>query len=362
MLSSGNVSNANKEKRIYAGVVGRDWTQSEDTIIIPLDISCQDDGSSVFLNANGTKAIYRSKNYGKNWSAVTTPYIYSRPQVSADGNKIITADWGTSFIGVNGTSQGRIWVSTNNGTNWTERRYDNAQYQYFYTCGISKDGTKMYACIPDDFGYPEIYGPTSSPDSGIYKSTDDGATWTRMANSPQASSPGQTNNRYSFGSIGVSGDGNVLYGSIGTPNTGRIGYIYKSTDAGVNWTLLSNTTEREWWYYALSYDGSIVYAVRYGSDYIYRSFDQGATWTTVNTIEKYGEINCSSNGKNVFVVTADSSNNTGKVFTSNDYGETWIQQNNSSRFNRGIVCTADGDIAYKTYSITDGYSYTSKYV
>lgn len=362
MLSSGNVSNSNKEKRIYAGVVGRDWTQSSNAVIIPLELSCSDSGDSVFLNANGTKAIYRSKNYGVSWDAITTPYIYSRPQSASDGNKIITTDWGTSFIGVNGTSQGRIWVSTNNGTTWTERRFNNSQYQYFYISGISKDGTKMYACIPDDFGYPELYGPTSSPDSGIYKSTDDGATWSRLANSPVANSPGGTNNRYSFGSIGVSGNGNILYGSVGTPNTGRIGYIYKSTDAGANWTLLTNSSEKEWWYYALSYDGSIVYAIRYGSDYIYRSLDQGANWTTLNTIEKYAQISCSSNGKNVFVATADSVTGLGKYFTSNDYGATWIQQSNSSRLNRGTFCNADGDIVYATDSITDGYIYTSKYV
>jgi hypothetical protein len=75
------------------------------------------------------------------------------------------------------------------------------------------------------------------PNNGVYKSTDGGANWTQ-----QTASSAALPTSYAQGSqlSGVPGQAGHLFFAGG--NTGALP-LAKSTDGGVNWTAVSNTTE-----------------------------------------------------------------------------------------------------------------------
>jgi len=127
---------------------------------------------------------------------------------------------------------------------------------------------------------------------GVYKSTDDGATWVRKSPTGEHFSCTSIAQDIRVGfqdtwyySVGE-GSGN----SAGAPSAGYSGNgVYKSTDNGETWTRLtaSNTTALETFSVAQDYITKIIVDPTDGNVYaacvsaIRRSVDAGTTWTTV---------------------------------------------------------------------------------
>jgi hypothetical protein len=174
---------------------------------------------------------------------------------------------------------------------------------------------------------------------GIWKSTDDGATWT-MKISPaslhsvtclvQDTRSGNTSTWYA-------GSGELIGNSAAeyfAPFRGD--GIFKSTDNGESWNLLASTSTNlpqtfdklfdYVWNVAVDVsrtDSSIVYAATYGA--IYRSNDGGTSWNAVlggaTPYSIYTEVVVSSSGT---VYAALSSESTSKGLWKSSNGLTWI--------------------------------------
>jgi photosystem II stability/assembly factor-like uncharacterized protein len=56
------------------------------------------------------------------------------------------------------------------------------------------------------------------------------------------------------------------------------GYIYTSTDSGVNWTVRMTDITRDWVTTQISGDGTVLAAANHTSGYIYTSTDSGVNW------------------------------------------------------------------------------------
>ncbi len=204
---------------------------------------------------------------------------------------------------------------------------------------------------------------------GIWKSTDGGSSW-----SPKTDGEDQI----AFGSMANNGD--IVYAGTGEAwgNSDAVygGGIYKSTDFGDSWTLLSSTTGANIWNFKnilkLAFDPSgNIYAVTksynykhgvggyYTSGGLYESTDGGSSWTKINSTSTNYYNGCD-------VVPISSSiilfaTKSGGIFKTTNGGTNWNQVTSglpSSGFQR-IALAQDPSNTNTIYAVFHSTDYTS---
>lgn len=118
--------------------------------------------------------------------------------------------------------------------------------------------------------------------------------------------------------ISSSFDGNNVVAIV------KNGYIYTSSDSGVNWVERQAAGSRTWISVDSSSDGSIIMAS--SSDGVYLSNDYGSSWTKViNVSSNWRSVSVSSSGDVLIAVG-------GSIYISVDSGDNWstksLSQNN----------------------------------
>lgn len=172
-----------------------------------------------------------------------------------------------------------------------------------YSCThiIADKFGNLFANVEAGLDYHQVYG--------IYKSTDQGASWKHMA-FPNASV-------YAFA---YDEKNNVLYASIGDRiNNG----IYKSKDAGVTWESTHQPLDAEDSVTTLKVDqeGNL-----YVGTHIYGLFilnNKTQTWTHYRSADIGSISQIIIKDHIIYVATLDFSH--GSVFKSTDGGKTWVQ-------------------------------------
>lgn len=168
---------------------------------------------------------------------------------------------------------GRLMRTVDGGQNWTPTGFDARTAQAFPT---------RYADVPGAARNGEFYFAVRStgPSAGVYKTTNDGASFTRLAGLPAGRA---------FASIAVSPSnpdlvivgGDTLQGTVpGAP----LPQIWRSTNAGTTWTVVREEPAFSptvpgfaQAVTAISFGpGSTVYAATSGG--VLHSADNGATW------------------------------------------------------------------------------------
>lgn len=143
--------------------------------------------------------------------------------------------------------------------------------------------------------------------SGIYRSTDDGATWTRQYSTLSGTT-----------SIAVDGaNSNVVYAAADNPPIpGALNGLFKSTDSGITWTEVSSRTGTA--LYAPTRLTGVLYLVAGG---IYTSTNGGSTWSANLAPDNYNVFAIAlapSDPSVLYTVASD-----GNLYRSSDGGNTW---------------------------------------
>ena len=234
-------------------------------------------------------------------------------------SSISTNSWNSiSFSGTNGIAgsfgTGGLVYSSNSGTTWSNSNDSSNEY-----ITVSLSGSN---------GLAAAYGrkPTNT---GLWITSNSGVTWAQVANTnPAILTTEDVLSVAIDGTTGLAGP----YLAAPTVNTG----IYRSTDSGVTWTqVLSNDVIR---YIYLSGSTAVAFSNQNSSaNGIRYSTNGGATWTTsANTAGG----NVTGNWNNAsFVGTngiAGSNLNTGSggIWYTSNSGQSWTQ---SPSYNSGIV-------------------------
>ena len=148
------------------------------------------------------------------------------------------------------------------------------------------------------------------------------------------------------------------------------GSAYRSSDYGVNWTVISNLSGPTGYpvaalqtlYFrgtAISQTGQIQYIctkdIFYGSGYyfalVFKSSDYGATWTTIKTINAstvsvtLSSVATSSDGNYVYVASGDNLSY-GSVLVSNNAGSTWTETAGGVGNILDVSTTPDGEFVF----------------
>jgi hypothetical protein len=185
-----------------------------------------------------------------------------------------------------GTYDGGVFLSTNNGTSWSQTGLTNTNVH-----ALAVSGTNLFAGT----GW-----------AGVFLSTDNGTSWTAV-------NTGLTNtNVYALAVSGTNLFAGTLYN----------GRVFLSTNNGTSWTAASTGLPTNISVYALAVSGTNLFAGTYGGG-VFLSTDNGTSWTAVNTgLTNTNVYALAVSGTNLFAGTSP-----GGVFLSTDNGTSWTAVN-----------------------------------
>lgn len=245
-------------------------------------------GGGAFLSTDGTT-----------WNSVNNT-LSSDSKVlgfALSGSKIFLAEYAGYYV----------WLSSNNGTNWSQIANGLDESQIF--C-VAYDGTNLFA-------------GTDNGGVGIARSTDDGANWVTK-NTGLA-------NLYVH-AIQIVGTtilaGNLSYG------------VARSTDNGDNWSLITSGVNYPICCFAVS--GSSIFAGNNNARGVYRSTNDGVDWTHVIGYGVGANLQISVYALAVYGTAIYAGHDAG-VMMSIDNGDTWSDITNglASTYVQSIaVCDA----------------------
>ncbi|MCL4813882.1 MAG: hypothetical protein KJ061_15435 [Vicinamibacteraceae bacterium] len=156
----------------------------------------------------------------------------------------------------------------------------------------------------------------SGPEGGIYKTTDGGATWTKLVKGL----PWDSNQRQEIGRIGVNvyrGDTRIVYALVEHANGG----IFRSDDKGETWQKMSDTNPRPMYYSKVHIDPRNDQRVWVLGAQMFYSEDAGKTFDSRLVQRIHGDYHA------LWIDPADSNHmilgSDGGIHWSWDRGRTW---------------------------------------
>ena len=265
-------------------------------------VAISDSGQYIVAGEQYGKLVF-SSDYGSTFTDITSnvpscdypnPLAISNVSISGDGAYIIVCIFPSQCSSYSTTT--RSYLSTNFGASFA-LAVDEVEDNYFVS-EINSDGSLMVI----------------SSNTGIFKSTNNGASWTSVYFGPYASKRG----------ISMTSSGAVI-GLIGTD-------IYTSTNSGSSFSTFTASANRG---IAVFNDGSNrFYTLYYSANNTYPIYKSGSNFAAPLTAvtgpgnKQWWAISASDNGQYILAGTCNyssGSNNTNELWRSSDGGSNWIK-------------------------------------
>jgi photosystem II stability/assembly factor-like uncharacterized protein len=224
--------------------------------------------------------VYKSTDAGASWVYKGLPASQNIGRIVIDAHKpdtLFVAAMGRLY----GTNNERgVYRSFDGGNSWQKVLYVNDTTGCIDLAIHPDSSNIIYACMWQRIKYP-LGGKRCGSGSGIYKSVNGGNTWTLLTNGLPA-------NDSDRGRIGIDiskSNPNILYAIYSTTANGNFDGIYKSTNAGASWSRVDNGSMGDinngygWYFCNIHIDpnnANKVYAL--GMD-MWRSTNGGTSWT-----------------------------------------------------------------------------------
>jgi photosystem II stability/assembly factor-like uncharacterized protein len=233
--------------------------------------------NNVYSDITYGNGVYKSVDGGETWQHLGLEDTRHIARILVDPRNpdiVLLAAMGHSF-GPN-TERG-VFRSTDGGRTWKKVLYKDDVTGAVDLCFAPGDPRIVYAALWHPIRKPGQSGTSFGPGSGIYKSTDEGVTWTQITG--HGLPPGD------WGRIGVAvapgPHGRRVYALIEAKDKNN--GLYRSDDGGASWQR-ATTDERiiGYWYMSEIFvdprNPDVVYVPKQS---LYRSTDGGKTFTVI---------------------------------------------------------------------------------
>jgi len=222
--------------------------------------------------------VFKSIDGGKTWQSLGLAATQHIGRIWVDPRNpdvVVVAALGHLF-GPN--AQRGIYRSTDGGKTWVHALAINDNTGVVDLAADPTNPNLLYAAAWQvrDFPWLDYFEPLSGPGSGIYRSTDGGATWTRLAGNGWPKGP--------LGRIGIAvthtAQGTRIYATVASDSDGG---VWRSDDGGDHWQRVNadQGTFGNWYFSRLTVDPRNPDTVYCAGQSIRRSTDGGKTWSII---------------------------------------------------------------------------------
>jgi photosystem II stability/assembly factor-like uncharacterized protein len=218
--------------------------------------------------------MYKSTDGGKTWSHIGLDHTEQIGKVLVDArdpNVVYVAALGHAYAA---NKERGVYKSTDGGVTWMLVLHPDDDTGAIDLAFNPQNESEIYAAMWQTRRPPwNVYPPSNGPGSGLYKSTDAGATWQRLQGNGLPSE--------GLGRIGVAvapSDPNRVYLIVDAKQGG----LYRSDDGGKMWTRTDNEQRiwsRGWYFGGVTVDPKNPDVVYVANTTTYKSTDGGKTFT-----------------------------------------------------------------------------------
>ena len=223
--------------------------------------------------------MYKSTDGGSHWTHIglkDTRHIGRVLVDPHDPNLVLVAALGHAY----GPNEERgVYRTTDGGLHWTNVLHRSPDVGAIDLASDPSEPSIIYATLYQTRRPAwSQYQPNDGPGSGLFKSTDEGLTWSEITGGGLPAKP--------YGRIGIAvannSRGAIVYALM---DAGRNGTgLYRSDNGGSSWTLQSkdpNVTSRMWYFAGVTVDPNDANTVYTPNRSLARSTDGGRTFTVI---------------------------------------------------------------------------------
>jgi photosystem II stability/assembly factor-like uncharacterized protein len=284
--------------------------------------------------------VYKSTDAGKTWKKIGLDLTQHISRIAVDPKNpdvVFVAAQGALYS--NSKDRG-VFKSTDGGATWTKVLYVDDKTGCVELSMDMNNPLVLYAAM-SEYGRLPWKVISGGEGSGMYKSTDGGATWDKI----------QTGLPKELGKMAIAvcrSNSDKVYALIESDSDKELGGLFVSNNAGKSWSRVTNDhrlVQRAWYYIELFTDPNNENTIYVLSAPALRSEDGGKTWENLGgTHGDYHNLWINPNNSKNMVIANDG----GAAVTFN-YAETWSTESNmpTAQFYRINV---DNQFPYRIYA------------